>query len=224
MIIRETLQRFLLAALLLLSTGPGQAEDDTDLCAPFMDGKVNESLLATMLSAAENGHLYRIRQESSRVGFCVGSQLAEIRGIFQDFQGGLTLGPDDNTSGQTMVVIRTDSVDTKGTLTESIVRGESFFDAENNPEILFISQGFEWTSRNTALLKGDLTLRGVTKSVVFHVTLSAIDGKQDHEFKRILVKATAELSRSEFGMNALTSLVDDSVRLCMSIEALKYQS
>ncbi|MGB5337983.1 MAG: YceI family protein [Gammaproteobacteria bacterium] len=222
MIIRERIQRLLLAALLLLNVSPGQAQDD-DLCAPFMDGKVSESLLATMLSAAENGDLYRIRTESSRVGFCVGSQLAEIKGIFREFQGGLTLG-DDTGNGQTMVIIRADSIDTKGKLTESIVKGENFFDTENNPEILFVSHGFEWTSRDTAEIKGDLTLRGITKPVVFHVQLTAMDGKQDHEFKRILVKATAELSRSEFGMNAFSSLVDDSVRLCMSIEAMKYRS
>ena len=223
MIIRESLQRLLLTALLLFNAGPGQAED-IDLCAPFMDGKVNESLLATMLSAAEKGHLYRIRKETSRVGFCVGSQLAEIEGVFREFQGGLTLGPQAYSNGQTMVAIRADSVDTKGTLIESLIKGENFFDTENNPEILFISRGFEWTSRDTAVLEGDLTLRGITKPVVFNVTLTASDGEQDNDSKIILIKATAELSRADFGMNSLPTLINDAVRLCMSIEALKYQS
>lgn len=222
--IRESLQRLLLAYLLLLGAGPGQAEDTDDLCEPFMDGKVNESLLATMLSAAENGHLYRIRKESSRVGFCVGSQLAEIEGVFREFQGGLTLGTQAHSNGQTMVAIRADSVDTKGAMIESLIKGENFFDAENNPEILFISRGFKWTSRDTAVLEGDLTLRGITKPVVFNVTLTASDGEQDKDSEKILIKATAELSRSDFGMNSLPSLVSDAVRLCMSIEALKYQS
>ena len=44
---RKLLQRVLVTVLLLTGSAAGLAEE-ADLCAPFMGGKVNESLLATM--------------------------------------------------------------------------------------------------------------------------------------------------------------------------------
>ena len=42
------------------------------------------------------------------------------------------------------------------------------------------------------------------------------------EGERILVKATTSVSRAEFGMDTLSSVVDDKVQLCMSVEARKF--
>lgn len=231
MSLRKTLSRLVLAGLLLSGGGTAIAAEpitgtgnDVDVCKPFQDGRVDASLLETMLTAAENGHLYRIQKATSRMGFCVHSQLSEIEGEFKEFQGGLALQPAVNGKGQAMVVIKTDSVDVKGKMIENLIKGERFFDVENNPEILFVSKGFEWTSPSKALLKGDLTLRGITRPVVFEVTLTALDGTQTDSDEKILVKASTEIDRTAFGMKALSSMVDDTVKLCMSVEARKYKA
>ncbi|HYQ72711.1 MAG TPA: YceI family protein, partial [Gammaproteobacteria bacterium] len=145
------LRHLSIAGLMLLLPVLGFAED-SELCAPFKDGRVDESLLATMLSAAQEGHLYRIDQNTSSVGFCVDSQLARIEGKFKEFQGGMALNPVEKTDGQTLVVIKTASVETKSAFIKSMVKGENFFDVENNPEILFVSKRLDWTSQDTAEL------------------------------------------------------------------------
>ena len=100
-----------LAVVITLLSGAVLVQaEEADVCAPFMKGKVDASLLATMLSAAEHGHLYRIQQTSSRVGFCVNSKLSRIEGSFNDFQGGISLESGKKSDGQTMVLIRTDSL------------------------------------------------------------------------------------------------------------------
>ena len=210
----------LLGAVSLLPV-PGFAEEG-ELCAPFRDGKVDESLLSTMLSAAKEGHLYRINEDSSSVGFCVDSQLARIEGKFNEFQGGMALNPVAKKDGQTMVVIKTASVETKSAFIRNMVKGENFFDVEHNPEILFVSKQLDWTSEGTAELKGDLTMRGATKPVTFHVSLKPIKAANLNQAEKVQVKATANLSRSEFGMTSLTSLISDEVQLCMTAEATKY--
>ncbi len=212
----------LLGAILLLPVS--SFAEDGELCAPFMDGKVDESLLATMLSAAKEGHLYRIDKDTSSVGFCVDSQLARIEGEFKEFQGGMALNPVARKDGQTLVAIRTASVETKSAFIKSMIKGENFFDVENNPEILFVSDKLEWTSKDTAELKGNLTMRGTTKPVIFHVSLIPVSGKSDGQAEKVLVKATAKVSRARFGMTALTSLISDDVQLCMTVEAMKYQA
>ncbi len=219
----RSLHQLALLGLMLLLPVLGNAEEG-ELCAPFMDGKVDASLLATMLSAAKTGHLYRIDQDTSSVGFCVDSQLARIEGNFKDFQGGMALNPVSRTDGQTLVVIKTGSVETKSAFIKSMVKGENFFDVEHNPEILFVSNKLEWTSKDTAELKGNLTMRGATKPVTFHVSLTPVSGGKDSQAEKVLVKATANISRAEFGMKSLTSLISDNVQLCMTVEAMKYQA
>jgi polyisoprenoid-binding protein YceI len=220
----KTLRRVLtLLGVILLLPVPGFAED-SELCAPFRDGKVDESLLSTMLSAAREGHLYRIDENTSSVGFCVDSQLARIEGKFNEFQGGMALNPVAKKDGQTLVVIKTASVETKSAFIKSMVKGENFFDVENNPEILFVSKRLDWTSEATAELKGDLTMRGATRPVTFYVSLKPIKAANLNQAEKVQVKATANLSRSEFGMTSLTSLISDEVQLCMTAEAKKYDA
>jgi polyisoprenoid-binding protein YceI len=217
------LRQLTLIGMMSLLAVPGFAED-TELCAPFKDGKVDESLLATMLSAAKEGHLYRIDDDTSRVGFCVDSQLARIEGKFNEFKGGIALDPVKDEDGQTLVVIKAASVETKSAFIRGMIKGENFFDVENNPEILFVSKRLDWTSGDTAELKGDLTMRGTTKPVTFHVTLEPLTGAIIGKSEKVLVKATANLSRADFGMTSLTSLISDDVQLCMTVEAMKYHA
>lgn len=217
------IRQLTLFGLVLLVPALGFAEDE-ELCAPFRDGKVDESLLATMLSAAKEGHLYRIDQDTSRMGFCVDSQLARIEGKFNEFKGGIALNPVSRTDGQTLVVIKTESVETKSAFIKNMVKGENFFDVAHNPEILFVSESLEWTSKDTAELKGNLTLRGITRPLTFHVSLEPMGGDVISQAEKVLVKATATISRAEFGMKSLTALISDDVQLCMTVEAMKYQT
>ena len=214
----------LLTAVLVSGAGLVVAEEP-EICAPFKNGMVDETLLETMLSAAHNGHLYRIQQNSSQVGFCVESKVSHVEGHFHNFQGGMTLNPRANDNGQTMVLIKAASLDTEGAIIENLLKGEGFFDVKNHPEILFVSNGFEWTGPDTAVLKGNLTMRGITKPVVFDVTLKPIDSdKSVDQAQKILVKATTTINRSDFGMDKLEMVVNNTVQLCMTVEAEKYHS
>jgi polyisoprenoid-binding protein YceI len=221
MITKRRLANVLLAFSLPFAALTGQAGDG-DLCAPFKNGKVDETVLETLLKAAEVGRLYRIDASSSKVGFCVNSQFRRVEGDFKEFQGGMTLSKDGAGQAQTLVAIKTASLDTDGALIESMIKSERFFDVESYPEILFVSTGFEWTGSTTAVLRGNLTLHGVTKPVTFNVTLSDIKDTSTGAGDRILVKATTRVSRAEFGMDTLSSVVDDNVQLCMSVEARKF--
>jgi len=213
-----------------LSLSHAADSNEGDLCSPFMDGKVEPSLIATMLDAAQDGNLYRIDDDTSRVGFCVSSKFNEVKGDFHDVRGGLTLSTTTATSGdgQALLVINTASLDTKGSMIEHLIKSERFFDVEKYPEILFVSRGFEWTGQDTATIVGDLTVHGVTRAVVFDVTLTPVKDTSGLEkisgklSNRMLVKATTTIHRSQFGMDNMSKLVSDSVDLCMSVEVQRH--
>lgn len=221
--------RTLLAIILgcvLLSAGLQCLAADEELCAPFLHGKVDQSRVEAMRAAAKGGHLYRIQPGTSRVGFCVNSVFARVKAEFKDFQGGLTLWPDHpGEKEQAMVLVKTASLDTGGALIESMLKSERFFDVDNYPEILFVSSEFTWTSETTGILKGNLTLHGVTRPVTFNVTLLPVKNNGDNGKApgEVLVKAGTMIRRSDFGMDTLSRVVDDEVELCMSVEAVRYK-
>jgi polyisoprenoid-binding protein YceI len=213
------LKPFLLGLMLVLSLSV-HAEDET-LCAPFKKAMVDESKVAMMLEAAEDGYLYRIKPDSSRMGFCVNSPLGVIKAEFKDFQGGLALKK-ANEQGRVMVNIAVDSLKVDSAIVGALLKGESFFDSDKFPDILFVSNGFEWITDNKAVFKGDLTMHGVTKTVAFYVDFTQVKTVQGE--KVITVKATTAIQRSEFNMHTLTPMVDDRVSLCMTIDAYKYKT
>lgn len=224
MALDKTLVPIILGCVLLSAGLQGLAGEE-ELCAPFLNSKVDQSRVEAMRAAAKGGHLYRIQPDTSRVGFCVNSEFALVKAEFKDFKGGMTLWPDHpGDKEQAMVLVKTSSLDTGGSMIEYLLKGERFFDVENYPEILFVSTGFTWTSETTGTLKGDLTLHGVTRPIIFSVTLLPVrsKGEQGKNAGTVLVKAGTTIRRSDFGMDTLSRVVNDDVELCMSVEAVRY--
>ena len=210
----------LLGTLMLAASLSAHAKDD-DVCAPFKDADIDKNMLSLMLQAATDGDLYRIKPGSSKMGFCVNSPLGEVKAEFRNFKGGLALD-DFMQQGASLVRIDVDSLDTDSGFIEAMLKSESFFDSEQYPDIIFVSTGIEWMSDNKGVLKGDLTMHGVTKAVAFYVELNKKE--TDYGVETVTVKATTTVQRSEFGMHTLAPAVDDRVSLCMSIDAYKHQS
>jgi polyisoprenoid-binding protein YceI len=206
--------------LLISFSLPAFAGND-DLCAPFKDAKIDQNMLSLMLQAAHDGDLYRIKPGSSRMGFCVDGPLGKVEGAFRDFKGGLAL-KDAQQEGSALVTIDVNSLETDSSLIKSMLKSESFFDSEKHPEILFASTGMEWINNEKAIIKGNLTLHGITKAVAFYVVLQKVKSVEGEE--TLSVKATTTIQRSEFGMYTLSPLVNDRVSLCMMIDAYRYKS
>jgi polyisoprenoid-binding protein YceI len=214
--------RSLSIGVLLLASATYSYAQDNGPCSPFRDGVVAEEKLQEMLSAAEDGHLYRIQSSISTVGFCADTKLARVKGEFRNFQGGLSLWPDPGEKEQAMIVIKAASLDTNGSIVESMLKSKRYFDVENYPEILFVSTHIAWTSNTAAELKGDLTLHGVTRPVILQVRLTSVEKQSDGHIDKFVARAGTTINRSDFGMDELSQLVDDNVELCMEVVANRF--
>ena len=215
------LSRFLVA--LLLASATAVTAQQQLPCAPFRDGRVDPKLVAIMLSAAEHGHLYRVDPAHSRIGFCVDSHFMHIEGYFREFQGGMALHPDEEAAEQMMVLVYTDSLATSPAFVENMLKGESFFNTPRHPDILFFSTDFHWDTPTRARITGQLTLHGVTRPVDFSVALATPREVVAAGSERVRLDAFTTIRRSDFGMDALRLIVDDTVQLCLSIEAAPYR-
>ena len=195
--------------------------EDAELCAPFKDAPIAQNVMATMLQAAEDGNLYRVKPDTSKMGFCINSPVGKVEAEFSDFKGGLVL-EDKGQHGQTMMSIAVDSLSTDSYVIQTMLKGESFFDSERYPSITFVSTGMEWLSDSKAVLKGDLTMHGVTKAVAFYINMHKLKSHKGEDL--VTVKATTTIQRSEFNMFTLSPLIDDRVSLCMTIDAYRYKA
>jgi polyisoprenoid-binding protein YceI len=214
--------KFILPVLLLFS-GIAYAADNR-ICAPFRDGVVDQALVAEMLEAAEDGHLYRIHSTTSRVGFCVDSLIGRVEAEFVGFRGGLALRREVwGDESQMLVMIDSDSLKTDYDFIRDMLRSERFLHTQQYPKILFVSTALNWESDTTASLFGMLTMHGISRPVRFSMELTdIIGGRADHE-QEIVVVGHANIRRSDFGMSNLSGFVSDNVELCMSVSALRYQ-
>ncbi len=206
--------------LVLVFSAPMAKAMEAELCSRFENQEIEQSLIASMLQAAENGYLYRIKPNSSQMGFRVGSPLGLVTGNFQKFQGGMAL---EGSNNQTLVSIDTNSLVINGLPIEKLLKSDKFFDVKNFPDMLFISSSFEWLSNTRGVLKGELSMHGITKPVAFYVEINEVDGELV-DSDTITVEASTTVLRSEFGMHTLLSMVSDKVHLFMSIEAERYRS
>jgi polyisoprenoid-binding protein YceI len=197
---------------------------DNRVCAPFRDGVVDNAIVAEMLKAARDGHLYRIHSATSRVGFCVDSLIGRVEAEFQDFRGGLALRREVwGDDSQMLVMIDSASLKTDRAFIKDMLKNERFLHTRAFPKILFVSTALNWESDTRASLFGILSMHGISKPVRFQVELTnIIGGRADHE-QEIVVTATANIRRSDFGMTSLSGFVSDNVELCMRVSALRYQ-
>jgi polyisoprenoid-binding protein YceI len=209
----------LLLIILLLSSGFTKVVAADKFCTPFLNGKVKQSVLDTMLHAAKKGYLYRVQPATSVVKFCIDSKFSHVEGRFKDIEGGIAMQPGVEKRGQALLSIDVDSVSASNSLVEKVIKSGTFIDVERYPEILFVSTGFEWLIGTEGIVKGNLTLHGVTRPVTFNVKLSDIKGNKVGNSDMILIKMTAPISRADFGMSKRRLLVSDSVKLCMSVQA-----
>lgn len=214
------------ALSLMVAVGAGQAHaEEESLCAPFKeDALVAPEKVEAMLTAAKDGHLYRIRNSTSRVGFCVDSKLSRIKAEFREFQGGVALWPQPGEPEQAMIKIRAESLDAGNAIAERMLKGKSFFDVEQFPQVLFVSNEIRWTDATNAVLKGSLTLHGVTRPVELKVRLTSVEKEAGGLVETLVATASTTINRADFGMGDLSSLVDEQVELCMRVEADRYES
>jgi len=221
---RHSFIRFGIAAIALLGSVVNSSAHEEKLCAPFKNSKVDPSLVAMMLTAAEEGGLYLIQSSTSSVGFCADSLIGRVEAEFTVFQGGISLlaSSPEHKHGQTLFRVDTDSLKASDTLVRYLIKSKGFLDVENFPEILFVSTRLTWNSRTEGLLEGLLTLHGTTRPVSFSVTLTGSDVNSLRLSDQVEVKATATIRPSEFGINTLPDFVTDSVKLCMRVNAVRY--
>jgi polyisoprenoid-binding protein YceI len=169
---------------------------------------------------------WNVDPSHSNVGFTARHlMVTKVRGSFGTFGGSITVA-DDPLQSKVEATVDAASIDTSDASRDGHLKSADFFDVENFPTWTFVSTGLTAKGGNEYTLTGDLTIKGVTKSVDFALEF---DGVATDPWGNTKAGFTAEteISRKEFGLEwnvALETggvLVGDKVKIQLDIQAVK---
>ncbi len=154
--------------------------------------------------------------------------LSNYTARFTRFDAEIDFKPQAPENSRVMVTIDPTSIETdypypeKKDFDKKLVQKAEWFNATKFPEIKFTSTAIEMTGENTAIMTGDLTFLGVTKSLSFSVTFNGAMKKQPFSKKPTVgFSATGSLKRSEWGMATYVPNIGDEVMLLIEAEFAK---
>ncbi len=169
---------------------------------------------------------YTVDPVHSSIGFVARhAMVTKVRGTFDDFEAQAVIGADLSASSVS-VTIQAASIDTRNSQRDEHLRSSDFLSAPDFPQITFVSTQVRATGDNEVEITGDLTIKGVTRSVTvpFEFEGAAVDpfGNQ-----RIGFAGSTTINRSDFGVTfnaALETggvLVSEKIVLEFEISAIK---
>ena len=115
--------------------------------------------------------LFKITPVESTIKFNVKASVA-IQGTFDKWDAVLTFPSPDVTTAVLKITIQAASVNTGSGMKNNKLKGKDFFNAQQNPEITFISKQVVQTGPDTFQVPGDFTIRGVSKPETLTLTVT----------------------------------------------------
>jgi polyisoprenoid-binding protein YceI len=145
---------------------------------------------------------YDIDHAHTHVGFTAKHlAVSTVHGEFAKFDGYFE-GPDDDvTQARGTITIDVASIDTRNEMRDNHLRSTDFFDAEKYPTITFKVTSIEAMEGETYLVKGDLTIKDVTRPIALDATLEGRTADPFGGKERIGLSASGQLNRMDFGLN-----------------------
>ena len=170
-------------------------------------------------------HGWRIDLGHSAVTFRVRHLgISWVNGRFSTWQGELIFDPANPTTASVSARIATNSVNTEHERRDADIRSGNYLAVDAFPEMSFVSKRVVKVDDTHLRVIGDLTIRGITKSVTLDTEITGtLPGARG---KRIAFTATTIISRMDYGVafNRLVEgaqVVGSEVRITIDIEAVQ---
>ncbi len=143
--------------------------------------------------------------------------ISEVDGYFKKFDGKITASKDDLSDAVFEITIESASINTDLEMRDNHLKGEDMFAVEQFPTITFKSTALKKVEGNKYKMTGNLTIKGVTKSITLDVTMNGPAAHPNPNNKKLQlgIKATTTIKRSDFGIGGklATVMVSDEIMI-----------
>jgi polyisoprenoid-binding protein YceI len=152
--------------------------------------------------------------------------ISKARGTFTDFTGNFDFTAGDPAAWSCEATIQAASINTDNEDRDEHLRSPDFLETEKFPTLTFVSKAVEMAGENEGILRGELTLHGVTQVVEFDLEfLGAVTDPWGNE--KAGFTATTKINRKDFGLTWSKTLetgglvVGDEVKITLDVEGAK---
>jgi polyisoprenoid-binding protein YceI len=153
--------------------------------------------------------------------------ISNVKGEFTKITGKLELDEADITKSRVEAFIDATTINTREDDRDTHLKSADFLDVEKFPDLSFKSTQVSKSGEGELSVEGDLTMRGVTRKVVFEVEGPSPATKDPWGNTRIGLSATTRVHRKDFGLNwnavleAGGILVGEEVAISLDVEFIK---
>ena len=180
---------------------------------------------ALTLPVAAKTTTYQIDPRHSNAEFGVTHlMISTVRGEFHGVTGTIVVDDENLANSSVNVTIDATTVDTREPDRDKHLKSDAFFDVAKYPTMAFKSTSVEKNSDGTLKITGDLTIRGVTRTVVLNSSAPKAPIKDPWGLQRSAVSATTKINRQDFGVSWNQNLdaggvvVGDEVNITLDVE------
>jgi polyisoprenoid-binding protein YceI len=185
------------------------------------------AVAALAAGAALGQGVYDIDSAHSAAQFSVRHlMISNVKGEFTKVNGSIVYDPKNLGATTVEAVIDANTISTREPKRDAHLKSPDFFDTAKFPTLTFKSKQV-WKDNNNILVKGDLTLHGVTKEVILSLDGMVGEVKDGRGNVHLGTTATTKINRKDFGLiwnQALEAggvTVGDEVTITIDIEAVK---
>ena len=153
--------------------------------------------------------------------------ISNVKGQFAKVAGSLTLNESNLANSRVEVSIDASSIETRDAQRDAHLKSPDFFDVAKFPTLSFKSTSVRVVRDGELAVEGDLTIRDVTRKVVFNVEGPTPPAKDPWGNTRVAVSASTKINRKDFGLSwnaALETggiLVGDEVTINLEVQFVK---
>lgn len=186
-------------------------------------------LLVAVFATASMSESWSVDPVHSIVEFSVRHLvISKVKGRFGEFEGTVSFDGKSPAGGSVELTVQVASIDTDDEDRDTHLKGPDFFDAENNPTMVFKSKKVVVGDGESGEFKliGDLTIRGTTKEVTFDCELHGVVNDPWGNTKAGFSASTV-INRQDFGLKwsktleAGGLLLGNEVTIVLELELLK---
>ena len=143
-----------------------------------------------------------------------------LTGRFNTFGGSFEYDENNPAKASVQVEIDVASIDSNHAERDKHLRGDDFLDVDKYPKAQFVSTSFTENNDGTAVLKGNLTLHGVTKPVTIDVEHIG-HGEDPWGGYRRGFEGTTRFALADYGINYNLGPKSKEVELIISVEGIR---
>ena len=153
--------------------------------------------------------------------------ISNVKGQFAKATGRLVLDESELMNSHVEATIDAASIETRDPQRDAHLKSGDFLDVESFPTLSFKSTSISLVRAGELAVEGELTIRDVTRRVLFDVEGPTPPAKDPWGNTRVAVSATTKISRKDFGLtwnSALESggvLVGDEVTITLDVQFVK---